>query len=165
MNTLQTDTLSAPTDSLAVSSLQLGNLHEPAPVPFTFDTIGWPILAGLLVVFIFFITIFQIRKYIRNHYRREALRMLEDIHSGDQDFSKTFIVLKQVAIHVFGRKEVGDLFGKEWLSFLEKTGKDVQLVTYELPIMNILYKNEMPASDVKDKIIDNAKKWIKTHAR
>lgn len=165
MNTLQTDTLSVTTDSFAVGPLQLGNLHEPPPVPFTFDTIGWPILAGLLFALFIIITIFQIRKYIRNRYRREALRMLEDIHSTDQDFSKTFIVLKQVAIQVFGRKEVGDLFGKEWLSFLEKTGKDVHLVTYELPIMNVLYKDEMPSSEVKDKIIENANKWIRTHAR
>lgn len=66
-------------DSLAQKAelLQLGPLQEPPPVPFTFDTVGWPILVVIIGISLLLIAFFLIRKHIRNRYRRAALQELQ----------------------------------------------------------------------------------------
>ncbi len=153
-------------DSVAanVTQVKLEGLYEPPPVAFTFETIGWSVLAVLLVLILILIVFFQIRKYIRNKYRREALIELESINGNTTAFNQTFVILKRVAIRVFGREKVGPLYGKEWLGFLEKTGRRVSLVNFEEQIYSSMYNEKELAVKEKEEIILNAKKWIKTHA-
>lgn len=145
------------------TQLPLHGLYEPEPVPFTFETIGWPILAAVLVILSGVIIFFQIRKYIRNRYRREALEILKqnDIHNN---FNQVFIVLKSVAIHAFGREKVASLHGNSWLDFLEQTGKKVHFQSHSNEIETLLYQQKQPEDNIKTEILDNAKQWIKTHA-
>ena len=99
------------TDTTQIDSLiqqrpplaDMGSIYEPPAVGFTFETIGWAILGGLLMLGILIILFFLIKKYIHNRYRREALAALQEIQSNQQAFPQVFVVLKRVAIHVFGK--------------------------------------------------------------
>ncbi len=158
MKLLQTDSL---TTTLQEADLSAASLYEPPPIPFKFETIGWPILAGVLLLALLITAIVLIRKHIKNRYRREALHELESIN--DKAVSPIFVILKRVAIRVFGREKAGPLTGQEWLQFLEKTGKNVQLLPFEKELNGAIYKDESVGDDVKKKLLFNAKKWIKTH--
>lgn len=145
------------------TSVELGALYEPPPVAFSFETVGWSILAGIMVLAILVIAYFLIRNYIKNRYRREALHALEGMRSNRTAFAQIFVLLKQVALKAFGRERVGRLYGKEWLQFLEKTGKNVKMLAYEKQLEEVLYKGNGLSPDQQNELLFNARKWIKTH--
>lgn len=155
-----------PTDSLAqaVADLNLGPLQEPAAVPFTFETIGWPILAAVILILIVVIAFFQIRKYRRNRYRREALAELQKVTAGEMNLAHCMVLVKRTAIHAFGREKTGKLAGKAWFSFLDENAKNVAFLSLQTEIEALIYKDETPEASAKEKIIKNTKNWITTHA-
>jgi hypothetical protein len=155
------DTATAP-DS---ASVELGALYEPPPVSFSFEPVGWSILAGILIVGVLILAIVLVRNYIRNRYRRDALQTLDSIAQQESAANQIFVLLKQVAIQAYGRERVGPLYGKEWLQFLDSTGKDVQLQQYEDQLKPAMYAGQGFSRETKNKIVLNAKQWIKTHAR
>lgn len=146
-----------------VGDMALQGLYEPSPIAFTFETIGWSILAALLALIILTVVIFQIRKYIRNRYRREAIAEMEGLSQAP--LSSTLVIVKRVAIQVFGREQVGSLHGREWLEFLEGSAKHVQFVCYEQNINQVLYTDQPVAEPLQQEIMSNAKNWIRHHAR
>ena len=146
------------------SSIQLHELYEPSPVTFRFETPGWFILAGIILLITIILLIRQVRKYIKNRYRREALQKLANLDNAAEMIPPLLVVLKQAAMHAFGRDKVGQLYGKEWLSFLEKTGKDVRMTGYHEQISNAIYAGKEINGDAQKGILLNAKKWIRTHA-
>ncbi|MEL4308197.1 DUF4381 domain-containing protein [Joostella sp. CR20] len=143
-----------------LKNLQLEEIYEPQPIPFTFETVGWKILAALILLGILIAGYLFIRNYIKNAYRREAIKKLSEVTA----VSEVLVILKMVALQTFGREEVGRLYGKSWLEFLDKTGKDVQFIPLEADIQNSVYKNEELDAQVKQQILTNSKKWIKSHA-
>lgn len=158
------DSIATASDTLAnaLAPFEMGELYEPAPVPFTFETIGWPILGGLILLGLLIAAYLWYRHYQRNFYRREALKSLDSIRQ-DQAM-EIFVVLKRTAIHAFGREKVGPLSGTEWLRFLEQTGKNVTLVVQEKSIQTAIYQAVPIAPDVQRQILSNAKQWVRTHA-
>ena len=144
-----------------LKSLELKELYEPEPVIFTFETIGWKVLAVVLCIIIVCTTFIVIRNYIKNAYRRDALKKLEEITS----IVDALIILKKVALQTFDRKKVGNLYGDQWLKFLDQTGKKVDFSSLKTDIATAIYKDDEVDSNVRAAIILNSKKWIKTHAR
>jgi hypothetical protein len=144
--------------------MKLHDLYEPAPVPFRFDTPGWFILAGIILLIILIVVFVQLRKYIRNRYRREALQKLARLDSSGPCIMPLFVILKQTAMHAFGREKVGPLYGKEWLSFLEETGKDVHMSDYQEQVVQALYTGKEMEPDMQKHMLSNAENWIRTHA-
>ncbi|MBN3581491.1 DUF4381 domain-containing protein [Algoriphagus aestuarii] len=162
MSFFQNDTLAA--NNPAVPIQDLGNIYEPPPVSFTFETIGWTVLGALLMIGLLVGIFFLIRHYLKNRYRREALAALSTVGSEGQNFPQVFVILKRVAIEVFGREKVGALFGSSWLGFLDKTGKNVAMNRYEKEINALIYQDQLPDYQVQQAILSEAKKWIRTHA-
>jgi len=144
--------------------MKLHDLYEPAPFTFRFETPGWFILAGILLLIILIVIVLQLRKYIKNRYRREALQKLAGLDSSGPCIPPLFVILKQTAMHAFGRDKVGPLYGKKWLSFLEETGKDVHMSDYQEQIIQAMYEGEEIEPDTRKHILLNAKNWIRTHA-
>lgn len=141
-----------------------GSLYEPPALAFSFETPGWTILAVIVILLMITFFVLWIRKRIRNKYRREALREIDRLRPESEAIYAVFLMLKKVAIQVFGRKNVASLHGKDWLLFLDKTGKKVQFQELDSQIFAILYEGEKPSIQTSESILNNAKKWIKTHA-
>lgn len=146
------------------TDLQLGDLYEPAPFPFKFETPGWYILSGLLFLALMLIIIQQTRRYIKNRYRREAINELENLSKGTALFPQLFVVLKRTAMHSYGREHVGELYGKEWLAFLDKTCKGVKLLDYQEQIHLAIYGGQEIEPAAQKIILSNALRWVKSHA-
>jgi len=139
-------------------------LYEPPPVKFHFETPGWYMLGALLILGVIFILIRGTARYIRNKYRRDALRELNALETASAIFPGVFVILKRTAMHAFGRQQVGPLYGKEWLHFLESTGKEINLTAYQEQIADAVYAGKSIEGEVRNSILSNAKKWVKTHA-
>ncbi len=144
--------------------ISLHKLYEPNPVPFHFETPGWYILFSLILVTTIFLLIGQILKFKKNKYRRAAINDIENLKTDNSLIPELFVILKRTAIHAFGREKTGNLYGKEWISFLEKSGKNINLSAYSEEISDILYQGKPLKTETELKILLNAKKWVKTHA-
>jgi hypothetical protein len=97
----------------------MSNLEEielAEPVPFTPETIGWYLLAGIVVAVLAGLAWRTWRRWRKNAYRRTALRKLDEIEI--QDLPE---LLKRVALATFPRAEVADLSGDRWLRFLDSS--------------------------------------------
>ena len=145
-------------------------LLEPDPLPFSFQTPGWYFLAGALFLFVFFIFIKWVRNYVKNAYRREALKNLSVIEA---EFKKqkdilclndVLILLKLVAIKSYGRQTVAELYGDKWLLFLEEKGNGTPFRKYANTISAMAFNSGEIDKDELVNIIGLTKKWIKTHA-
>ncbi|QLE00191.1 DUF4381 domain-containing protein [Galbibacter sp. BG1] len=149
-------------DTLAIKpeDLRLQPLYGPDPVPFTMETIGWKILPIILIAISLIILYFVIKHHRKNAYRREALKNLEGVHST----SEIMVILKMVAIHAFGRETAGTLYGEQWISFLDEKVKKPLFTPYKNNLVEMVYYDKEPPNEIRQKILLNSKKWIKTHA-
>ena len=145
---------------LNTTSPDLGPLYEPEAVSFSFQSPGWYFLAGTLLLLAAYFLVKWIRSYLKNAYRREALKNLSTISS----LSDTLVLLKIVAIQTFGRESVAPLYGDEWLDFLEEKGKETPFRLYSSSISVALYEHGKMEEKQLEKIIGLSKTWIKTHA-
>lgn len=144
--------------------LNLGPLYEPDPVSFSFETIGWKILATLILILTGLVLFLLIRRYRHNKYRRMALTQLSKIEDPSR-LPEIFILIKSTAIQTFGREKVGALFGDSWLEFLDQTGKSGKFSPFSKTILKSIYSDEHPQSPEFQQIKSQASNWISTHAR
>jgi hypothetical protein len=98
----------------------MSNLEEielPEPVLFTFETPGWYLLAGLVLGVGLWLAYRLWRRWQADAYRRAALAELEAIEAP-QEIPE---LLKRVALVAYPRAQVADLYGDEWLGFLDRS--------------------------------------------
>lgn len=151
-------------------SMELGPLKEPEAFGFSFQAPGWYILGALLLLMVLYYMGSAIRKYLKNTYRREALKNLLIIESGYQQHNQVaylkdaMILLKLVAMKAFGREMVAQLHGDQWLRFLEDRGKETPFTKYAVPISAALYQSSDVETEQIVTILNLCKGWIKTHA-
>lgn len=107
---------------------EFGNIIEPPPVPFRFGAPGWYVLAALIVLLLTAATILLVKRHERNSYRRQAIRWLQAreaalLPNGAllQLVYESNMLLKRIAMQRYGRRQVAELSGQEWLSMLNKT--------------------------------------------
>jgi hypothetical protein len=119
----------------AGSSGQLGTLQElplPAAVSYAPQTIGWVLIAVLLLAAAALIAWAVWRRYRKQRYRRLALNELADIEarltSAHADSAKRAAalaaiaaLLKRTSLAVAPREQVAALSGDAWLAFLQRS--------------------------------------------
>ena len=151
-------------------NIDLGPLYEPDAVRFSFETPGWYLVGGLLLLFAFLFFLKRLKRYQKNKYRREALKTIASIEQNlrnlneSNQFNDILILLKLVAIKAFGRQEVAQLYGNEWLEFLESKGIRTPFTQYKQIILNTLYKPTLVDLKETKVLIELSKRWIRTHA-
>lgn len=139
-----------------------GSLYVPEAVGFSFESPGWYLLGGLLFLLIVILFFRGLKHYRKNAYRREALRTIVKLEKAS--LNDTLSLLKLVAMKSFGRRQVAQLYGMEWLEFLESRGKHTPFTQYGPHMESSLYfKGELDIKETEE-LIELSKKWIKTHA-
>ena len=154
---------------LKVQLDELEPLFEPQPILFSFNTPAWYILGGLLLLFLSYMSIIQIKKYKKNRYRRDGLKLLNSLDtSKSKDINSIInqirILLKQLAIRKYGRQKVASLYGEDWLKFLESKGKDTPFLQNTILINQATFLNTEKEKKELMKLVEVSRKWIKTHA-
>lgn len=150
-----------------VNTSALGQLIEPDPVRYSFNTPGWHAVLILMLIIILLIAFFQYRKYRKNAYRREALWKLEEIeNSGKSLVYSINLLLKTVAIQLFGRRTVADLHGPSWFSFLSsKLDKNPGLNQQSIDVFTLALYNEQfeLKENERKELLEFARFWIQKH--
>lgn len=146
----------------------IGGILEPDPLPFTFETIGWKILAVVLIVLTIMAFFKWLKLYQKNKYRRAAIKKLQFIESGNTQsqykINQLNIILKQVAIVTFGRENVAELYGDDWLLFLDSKYKKSGFVNYSANFSDAIYFNKEVDESSLNSIYKTTKTWINEHS-
>ncbi len=145
-----------------------GELIEPDKVGFSFDAPGWKWLFMAILLLLIIIVVVQIRKYIKNAYRREAIKKVNEIASLE-DVSEVIYQLvyqlKIVAMNVYGRNPIANLSEMEWINYLNKR-QYVNLFDQEntsLIFRKLYNKDETVSKNELNAFITQIKVWIKKH--
>ncbi|CDF78392.1 conserved hypothetical protein (DUF4381) [Formosa agariphila KMM 3901] len=154
------------------SDLVLGDIIEPTPVPFTYETIGWKIVFALVAILLIYIAYRLYKNYKKKQYLREAVAYIQDLQKQTDLDAAAYInavmfQLKQTALHTFGRLEVARLYGTAWLQFLDSKVNGSNFKDDEAVILEAVYKQEVSESTAfnKEKFSNKSINWIKQHAR
>lgn len=145
------------------------DIIPPNPVPYSFNTYGWHIVEGIIIIVILGLIIWYLYKRNKNAYRREALGDLNKItaHSA-ADILAIDTVLKRTAITAYPNDNAGSLISDDWYNYL--TGKirkqlfdieefkSIQLYIYSGNEKYII--NEKTFTN----FVEFTKYWIREHA-
>ena len=158
-------------DSLSIQKeLELGRIYEPEAVILTYDSPGWYVLFTVIAIVILLMVILIVRWYLKNAYRRNALKMLHRIQlkfDNKPDFeciNEAMVIVKHTAIQTYGRDEVATLSGVEWLSFLDEKYKRGAFIPLKSIIHGALYENKVSDTEQAKQLFIVIQKWINKHA-
>ena len=154
------------------TTLDLGAIIEPSPVPFTFETIGWKIVFFLLALLCAFVAYKIYKNYKKKQYLRDAVAEIQKLKQQTELspvalINSVLFVLKDTAMQSFSRQEVAGLYGSEWISFLDSKDPTTHFKTDESLILDAVYKHKLNnrASFNKDQFTNKSIHWIQHHAR
>lgn len=131
----------------------LNNLHDifiPAPPSLWPPGTGGLILLGIMLLSLIFAGFYYYARWKKNSYRRAGLLLLNDAVT----LHDVSILLKRVALAGFPREEVASLYGRKWISFLNKT---CSRADFKDRFFEDMGQTASPASIVSANI------WIKRH--
>jgi len=151
-----------PQDPLA----QLQPLREPDAIGWWPPAPGWWLLAVAILLLLTLLTVWLLKRYRRNRYRKLALQQLKAarqhwLEQGDipQFVQQINQLLKATAVHVYSNTAVAPLHGQAWLAFLTQSAPSIE----KLPdnFSDAIYRPE-PNCD-PDAVFDFACSWIAKH--
>ena len=152
----------------------LTGLHDvvaPAPVSWAPQTVGWAVLAGILVVLAAWLGWRSWKKARANRYRKVALAEIDRIAGTLQNDPAAALgavneILKRAALTAWPRAEVASLAGPSWLEFLDSTstGRDFRDGPGRALAERAYAPGGVPASeDERRAFLDVVRRWIRWH--
>jgi hypothetical protein len=137
----------------------LHNFYQPPPPAWTPQTIGWYVLFSVVGILALWAIVHQAHKWIRNRYRREALRELAVTPPVEIS-----ALLKRTALTVWPREVVASLSGDDWLKFLKNSEKDSG---FDHPPANrveeIALHPENVSPEDEHALRERAASWVRRH--
>lgn len=109
---------------------QLRDIHLPDPAGFWPPAPGWWVLFALALIALAALVVWQLRRYLRQRWKKPALTELQRLARADQTDERWYTavneILKRSAMACFPHRYPQSLTGKEWADFLTDTwpGKD-----------------------------------------
>jgi hypothetical protein len=153
---------------------RLEGIVEPAPVSWVPQTTAWWVVGFVLLGLGFGLSIWAIRHWRSNRYRREALTELTAIESrllaGDPSAIVTVaVVLRRVALHITPRERVASLTGEKWLGFLNDHVRqptftqDAARLLIDVAYAPLVPTRDDEEDDVWTELIGGARNWVRRH--
>jgi hypothetical protein len=146
----------------------IGQLIEPESIAYSFNTPGWYLIFGLLVLIALVIAILQYWKYRKNAYRREAVEQIKDFiqQKNENVVFELNELLKRMTIALYGRKKVASLYGLEWFNFLVSTTNKQSLVSTDSfnEFTKAHYKTSYELTETqRTELAEFAILWVENH--
>ena len=150
---------------------QLSNLKEiplPEPVSYFPQTAAWYILLALAVIILAFWLAHLYRVSLRNRYRREALKTLDEIERSVRPVSELPVLVKRIGLAIAPRKTVASLSGDAWLRFLDSAWQGTAFTKGPGKILpELAYKSPQSLPPVSDERLQDLfallRQWIRRH--
>jgi len=157
-----------PTTETALRSLH--DIAVPPPVSPGCPKPGWTALAVLLGIAVLATFLVWLRRYRRNAYRREALRLLDGIEADirnperrEKGVHELSELLKRTALAAWPRSDVAALTGQAWLKRMDSRGTDKALTRL---LDDLEYHDDAAIAALlpdSDELMLNSRRWIRRH--
>ena len=140
-------------------TLPLKPLHLPTepsvwPLPW-----GYWALLGFIVLSIILTVLLIRRKRKQERAKKAALKMLtSDVSTLSP--AEANEILRQAALSYFPRKEVANLTGQSWFSFLDSQLASPRFIPNESSWHSALYNSANPPKDEEANLISDCKYWV-----
>lgn len=137
----------------------------PDPVSWLPVTAGWKGLAILALAWFGWLVFKEYRRWLRNRYRRDALRELERTRGAEPAarLESIAVLLKATALAAYPRREVAPLHGSAWTGWLEAQGAGFSEQSRSL-LASDQYRPASPADPAAvDQLAAEAARWIGNH--
>jgi hypothetical protein len=161
-------------DAAARKALEgLVDIAAPPPVSWAPQTLGWAVVAAILVVALIAWLWRARRRSLANRYRTEALRLLASIEPRALDpqtraeaLPQIAAIIKRVALAAYSRGEVASLSGPAWVAFVGTRGLRTDGIVNTL-LDDAEYRSSdtlaaIPDADVLT-FVTATRAWIKDH--
>ncbi|QZE15720.1 DUF4381 domain-containing protein [Halosquirtibacter laminarini] len=150
--------------------LQVDGITAPSPIHYSFSTIGWFVVEGVLFVILILLMGLFLRRYYRNRFRREAISFLVQMEKGffgPKEFNQVNRYLKELIIHKYPELPIDGYYGERWYNFLTHSCKKEALLTLEEFQQIELYRRSgstVPIdTELQKRYISFMERWILTH--
>lgn len=144
---------------------QLHDIHMPTPVGAWPFAPGWYVLGELILTGLLLASVWGWRRSRYGRMKRSALAILaqyERTYSPMIDTQSTSAalneLLKRVALAYFPRERVAQLYGHDWLIFLNETSHNLDFLSEEEALLVCPYHKEL-AKDLRP-LCDLVRGWI-----
>jgi len=144
----------------------LHDIHLPADPHWWPLAPGWWIIISVLVMTFFVFFFLKWRKY---RWQRTVLAEIEHIIRTQEtdrssQLAKLSALLRRVSLRRFPQDEVANLYGQEWLQFLQMNISDKKMnLSIIDPLANEIYQNQQSNAPLKidDPLVQFVQKWIR----
>jgi len=143
----------------------LKDIHLPEPPGLWPLAPGWYIALFIVLLCLGLIIQALKKRYRFNQPKKEALRLL---HQAQENFAQdnnsqvacatVGEILKRVALSYYPRMDVAGLHGKEWIAFLNKTGKKIDFNAEASLLLEVPF--QPPQTLDITPLFQKAEKWI-----
>jgi Domain of unknown function (DUF4381) len=138
---------------------KLHDFYQPPPPSWRPQTPTWYALFAIIALLLLWFIIREIKKWIANRYRREALRGLAAL--PPERFSE---LLKRTALSAWPREKVAPLSGQPWLNFLDTSAPGD--LFHHAPadrIEEIALRSEKLSTEDERSLRETIATWIRRH--
>ncbi|MDM9620873.1 DUF4381 domain-containing protein [Rhizobium sp. S96] len=158
-----------PITEAALRSLK--DIAVPQPVSWMPQTWGWGALAAITIAALLLCAALFYRRWRRNAYRREALRLLDEIaddfrspQTREQAITRLGELLKRTALAAWPRQTIAAASGNDWVSFVS-AHQGGEIGTSLKSYLDDLEYHAPTALNVEagDNLLRDARHWIERH--
>lgn len=145
---------------------ELKDVHLPAPVSIFPLATGWYIVIAIIFILVAVLIWWQLRRHKKKQQQQEIFSLLKQIEanavttSDEKTIEECSILLKRVAVAKFPEQKPQLLFGKNWLQFLDKTGKTTEFTTGSGHYLGEIYQKQQ--LEDKEAFFALIEKWLRS---
>ena len=140
----------------------LRELPYPDPVPLVPETVGWAVLAGVMLILLLYWGFRARRRWRANAYRRDAIASLEAL-----DLSRSAELpwlLRKVALTAATRESVASLRGAAWIQWLNGSAGERMFEESDAHLLDqLIYSGTTPAAAEFERLRRQSCRWVKQH--
>ena len=142
----------------------LKELAWPDPVPFLPQTVGWIVVALLLLALVAWLAWRARKRWLKNAYRRDALTSIEAMRADPAAAAKLPFILRHSALAAYERRDVAGLRGAEWTSWLnESAGRELFAASAAETLDRLAYGRETLSPAEIEPLLSASRDWLRLH--
>lgn len=142
----------------------LKELALPDAIPFLPQTIGWLVVALVLLALLAWLGWRVRRRWINNAYRREALASIEAMQKDPTAAAQLPFILRRSALVAYERRDVASLRGAAWTSWLnESAGRELFAADAANTLDRLAYGGEALSPADIEPLLAASRDWVRLH--
>jgi len=142
----------------------LKELAYPDSIPFLPQTIGWLVVALVMLALLAWVVWRARHRWLRNAYRRDALGRLDAMRADPVQATHLPFLLRSAALAAYDRPLVASLRGTDWTQWLnDSAGRELFPDDAANVLDRLAYsRDEIRASEVEP-LLAASRDWVRLH--